>query len=418
MNTQWKHGGALLLFLLGCLLGSCGGTPSGVSTNATPSPLLSQTVYVVSTAGLSAYQASDGKRRWSFQPSSPPLFSAQEPLALGNDVVYWVADQLYALDASDGKPQWRAPVGESPGAIAVSGNLVYVLSADVLYAFERVNRTLRWRQQLAYSLDTSVSLLLEQGTLYAINGAHLTALHADSGAILWQFNLDPGLGESITNIFLTNNALLVWSPTTLDGLDANTGRALWHKETQAKDVRVVGETIYAIFIDVPSGGLGNSVTGLRALRLRDGAELWQVNAPVQDGQPSFISDTTFFRAVGPTGGDVEARSTRDGHLLWQRPSGNTFVHLLADSGMLYLETQQGEIDSLRAADGNPLWTYPGASGDLSLSLTNHVLYLVGKDAGQVVALDAITGKPLWGLRWATASALSSFLERAGASLLP
>jgi outer membrane protein assembly factor BamB len=321
--------------------------------------------------------------------------------------VYWAADQLYALDASDGKPRWRAPVGESPGAVSVSGNLVYVLSAELLYAFDTGNGTLRWRQQLAYSLDTSAKLLLEQGTLYAINGAHLTALHADSGAIRWQFNLDPGLGESITNIFLAGNTLLVWSPTTLDGLDANTGHALWQKETQEKDLRVVGETVYIIFIDVPDGGLGNSVTGLRALRMRDGTQLWQVHAPVQDGQASFITDALFFRAIGPTGGDVEARSTQDGHQLWQRPSGDTFVHLLADGGMLYLETQQGEIDARRVADGNPLWMYSGASGDLSLSLMNRVLYLVGKDSGEVVALDPIRGRPLWQL--AVDNSISAFI---------
>ncbi len=407
MSKKSKYGGLLLLFLLGCTLAGCGGTSSGVSTAIAPSPLVTQSVYVVSTTGLSAYQASDGKRRWSFQPSSPPLFSAQKPLVLGSGVVYWVADQLYALDVSDGKLWWSAPVGGSPGAVAVNGNLVYVLSSDLLYAFDRGNGSLRWRQQLAYSLGTTAKLLLEQGTLYAINGAHLTALRADSGAIRWQFHLDPGLGESITDVFLAGSALLVWSPTTLDGLDANTGRALWHKETQAKDLRVVGETVYTIFIDVPTGGLGNSVTGLRALRLRDGAQLWQVNAPVQDGQASFITGATFFRAIGPTGGDVEARSTQDGHQLWQRPSGETFVHLLANGGMLYLETQRGAIDALRVADGNPLWMYPGASGDLSLSLMNHVLYLVGKDSGQVVALDPVRGKSLWQLM--VGNGISAFL---------
>ena len=391
------HAGALFLFLVGLLLAGCGGSSSTGNPAATPAPVLSQMVYIVSISGLSVYQASDGKQRWSFQPSSTPLFSAQEPLALANGVVYWIADKLYALDASDGKQRWSAPVGDNPGAVSTSGNFVYVLSADLLYAFNTNNGTLRWRQQLQYSLGTTAKLLLDNGILYAINGANLTALRADSGAVQWPFNLDPGLGKSITNIFLVKRTLLVCSPTTLDGLDASTGHALWHKVTQAKDLRVIGDTVYTIFMDVPTDGLSPIITGLRALHLQDGTQLWQVNAPVHDGQASFITDETFFRTIGSTRGDVEARSIQDGHQLWQTQSGNTFVDLLADGGTLFLETQQGEIDALRITDGKQLWQYQGANGDVSLSLMNHVLYLVGKDSGEVVALDPVRGTPLWHL---------------------
>jgi len=158
---------------------------------------------------------------------------------------------------------------------------------------------------------------------------------------------------------------------------------------------VVGNTVYTIFMDVSTDGLSPTVTGLRAFHLQDGTQLWQVNASVQDGQASFITDETFFRAIWPTGGNVEARSIQDGHQLWQTRSGDTFVSLLADSGMLYLETQQGEIDALHTTDGKQVWQYQGASGDLSLSLIDHVLYLVGKDSGEVVALDPTRGIPLW-----------------------
>lgn len=160
---------------------------------------------------------------------------------------------------------------------------------------------------------------------------------------------------------------------------------------------MVGDTMYTIFMDVPTDGLSPTITGLRALHLQDGTQLWQVNAPVQDGQASSITDETFFRAIGPTGGDVEARSIQDGHQLWQTQSGDTFVRLLADGGTLYSETQQGEIDARRATDGKQLWQYQGASGDLSLSLMDHTLYLVGKDSGDVVALDPAKGTPLWHL---------------------
>jgi outer membrane protein assembly factor BamB len=392
-----KHASALVLFLGGLLLAGCGGSSPASNPPATSTPVPSHMAYVVSMSGLSAYQASDGKQRWSFQPPSTPLFSAQEPLALANGVVYWIADQLYALNASDGTQRWSAPIGDSPGAVSTSGNLVYVLSSDLLYAFNTSDGTLRWRQQLQYSLGTTAKLLLDHETLYAINGANLTALRTDSGAIKWQFNLDPGLGESITNIFFAGNTLLVWSPTTLDGLNGSTGEKLWHKETQAKDLRVVGDTVYTIFMDVPTDGLSPIITGLRALHLPDGTQLWQVNAPVQDGQASFITGDTFFRAIGPTGGDVEARSIQDGHQLWHTQSSNTFVDLLADGGTLYLETQQGEIDALRGTDGKQLWQYQGASGDMSLFLMDHVLYLVGKDSGEVVALDPVTGTQLWHL---------------------
>jgi outer membrane protein assembly factor BamB len=230
MGTKpMKHTSTLFLFLAWLLLAGCGGSSSPGNTAVTRPPVAFQLVYVVSTAGLSADQASNGKQCWSVQPSSPSLLSAQQPIALVGGVLYWVADQLYALDASDGTTRWSAPVGDTPGAVSTRGNLVYVLSADLLYAFSTGDGTLRWRQQLPYNLGRTATLLLDNGTLYAVNGANLTALRPDSGAIHWQFSLDPDLGESIKEIFLAGKTLLVWSSTTLDGLDAGTGHVLWHK---------------------------------------------------------------------------------------------------------------------------------------------------------------------------------------------
>jgi outer membrane protein assembly factor BamB len=282
-----------------------------------------------------------------------------------------------------------------------------VLSDTQLYAFASSNGALRWRQDLQPTLGNTAKLLVRDEVLYSVNGANLTALRADSGSIQWQFSLDPGLGESISDIFVVGSTLLVWSPTTLDGLDASTGHPLWHKEIQAKDLRVVGDTIYSIFIDVPNGGLGNIVTGLRALRLQDGTQRWQVNTPVQDGQASVITDDTFFRAVGPTGGDVEARSIKDGHLLWQFPSGNTFVSLVADDGILYLETQQGEVDARQVTDGKLLWQRQEAGGEMSFFIEDHLLYLVGKDSGEVQALDPASGASRWYV--ALGNSLSGFM---------
>ncbi len=407
MGMKFKDAHFLSLFLAGVLLTSCGGASSEGTTTTPASPVVTHMIYLASTTGLTTYSASDGKPLWSFQPSSTPFFSPQEPLALANGVVYWITDKLYALDAMNGKEQWSAPIGNAPGAVYVSGNLVFVLSDTQLYAFASSDGTLRWRQNLQPTLGNTAKLLVRNGVLYSINGANLTALRPDSGGIQWQFSLDPGLGESITDIFVAGSSLLVWSPSTLDGLDASTGQTLWHKDTQAKDLRVVGDTIYTIFIDVPGGGLGNIVTGLRTLHLQDGTQLWQVNTPVQDGQASAITDDTFFRAVGLTGGDVEARSIQDGHLLWQVPSGNTVTSLVADGGTLYLETQQGEVDARQVADGKLLWQRQEAGGEMSLSIEDHLLYLVGKDSGVVLALDPATGTSRWHV--ALGNSLSGFM---------
>lgn len=132
---------------------------------------------------------------------------------------------------------------------------------------------------------------------------------------------------------------------------------------------------------------------------------------IQDGQASSLTDETFFRAIGPTGGDVEARSTRDGLQLWQTPSGNTFVNLLAGVGRLYLETQQGEVDAWHATDGNPLWQYQGASGGMSLSMLDHVLSLLGKDSWEGVALAPLPGTALWHL--ALGNSISVFIALRG-----
>jgi outer membrane protein assembly factor BamB len=89
-------------------------------------------VYLSSTTGLTTYSANDGKPLWSFQPSSMPFFSPQEPLALASGTVYWIADKLYALDTAAGKLRWSAPIGDAPGAGEAAQEWVLQRKAHVM----------------------------------------------------------------------------------------------------------------------------------------------------------------------------------------------------------------------------------------------------------------------------------------------
>jgi outer membrane protein assembly factor BamB len=158
--------------------------------------------------------ASDVALKWQSSAEAPCTSTA--PVAVGDLVFVGGSDGVVrALDATDGKPRWRACTG---GAIRVSPSIAagraLVGSADGrIYAFEAATGRLLWRFRAApaerkipvYGTLSSTwpvagGVVVDDGVAYAAagianyDGTHVYALDSATGKIRWQ-NSTSGITE-------------------------------------------------------------------------------------------------------------------------------------------------------------------------------------------------------------------------------
>lgn len=157
----------------------------------------------------------EASRKWSFPSSSEVMPTA--PVAVGGLV--FVADEsgvVRALDASSGRPRWKAYTG---GAVffppAVWEGRVYVGSADgCVYAFEATTGRRLWRfraapaqrripvfGKLISTWPVAGGVVVQNGVVYAAagiahyDGTHVYALDAVTGKVNWYNDSSGRLSE-------------------------------------------------------------------------------------------------------------------------------------------------------------------------------------------------------------------------------
>ena len=129
---------------------------------------------------------------------------------------------------------------------------------------------------------------------------------------------------------------------------------------------------------------------LVAVSLEDGMAAWSVECPTSSA-PAAGSDLVFTAG----GAGIEARSQKDGDLVWTRPIEGRITSLYWDTGWLMAATDNGPLSVARATDGELLWQRDlGAPLHGAPALAGDRLYVTLND-GRIVALALETGEVLW-----------------------
>jgi outer membrane protein assembly factor BamB len=198
---------------------------------------------------------------------------------------------------------------------------------------------------------------IRDGVLYLPAGdGSLHALRARTGETIWKY---PAGEELVTTPLLVDGKVLVASQNdTLFVIDAATGKWVWQQRRDtpsgftlrgAASPRVEGGMVY----------MGYADGSLVALKLADGAVLWERNLSASGGNQFIDVDTT---PVVDSAGRVFGASFKD--------------------GIYALDVQTGDIN----------WT-TATSGVTSLTPRGDVLFTTGD--GQVGAVHSGTGRSLW-----------------------
>lgn len=292
---------------------------------------------------------------WSAVLPQPP---AAPPVQWGELLLLPTTTGLQALSLADGSPRWHfALEGAFPSGVTGAGN----------------------RALLAAS---STDPRGTQGVLVALDHA---------GQVRWRW--EPGLrqvsaaavqGQCVTVTALGNDASMFVSLALADGQEQHRS-ALPH--TPARNA----PTIVGDLALIPCTGpqlLAVELAGDLRWRVELPGEAWFYRSPCVAGETVITVSST---------GAVLALRLADGARLWQRevgPAGKPLSAPATDGERVFVGARDG-LYALRLRNGDLAWHFPtGRRIEAAPALAGATLYVAGHDH-HLYALDAVTGEERW-----------------------
>jgi len=132
-------------------------------------------------------------------------------------------------------------------------------------------------------------------------------------------------------------------------------------------------------------------------RLWRPAYRWALSGAIAGVVLAIVAVTAFLHAEGGTAGDEVDLSEPVVSLLWQARTGQPVTGApTLTSKRIFIGGTDGEIRGFARTDGRQVWTSAAASGEPAyVRASAGVVYATTGD-GRIVAVDADTGKKLWG----------------------
>jgi outer membrane protein assembly factor BamB len=282
---------------------------------------------------------------------------------------------------------WLVRVGDDLITVHIAGGVV-LASAESggIRALDPRTGGLVWQRDGDAVVDTTAD------TAYLVNprGWRVTAVDAATGTPRWVY--DPPLGEVSRNAVVAGD-VVCFGTGSVRAISAADGRPRWTAPVAAERgfIATGGVLVCATVYEV------------NGVDVVTGQPRWRVDVPQQPADPRAGDGATY---VCDATGTIRAVRVADGAVLWQRPGmGSTGPPwVAADTGALYYSAD-GEVRAHAAATGAPKWTFQvgrrtGAADVYSLvdkstiTLVDETLYVVSNEA-HLYALDAADGRVRW-----------------------
>ncbi|MGI5204876.1 PQQ-binding-like beta-propeller repeat protein [Spirillospora sp. CA-108201] len=269
------------------------------------------------------------------------------------------------------------------------------------------------RQLWSYAGDPSWPPKVEDGTVYLADGDGVVhAVDAATGDRRWQSDRAWGAGHSMV---VAGDVMYVsgYTDSSRDGdsswvfaLDVDSGRRLWEYEPRQMltGPALSGKQLY--FYGRRGGGYASTVY---ALNTGTGKRAWSHATDIVWALTA-ADDVVYYVANGrkEKSPQLHALNAETGERLWKAPFAEDVYKrpesLTVADGVLYAIGADGTLSARRPGRGDLLWSHPAELRDFSDSetpvLSGGVVYYGGNDdtqgsKGQVLAVDAATGKRLW-----------------------
>lgn len=165
--------------------------------------------------------------KWTFNTRLP----VQNPPVVANNIAYFVADVLYAVDANTGALRWSSNlVTVSSSTPTVAGDKLYTNACDakfVMYftAFDANTGSVKWRFNTGGNSTVTESAVYND-VVYFTTGTKLYALNTRDGSLKWSYTAQASL--EIAPCVISNNVIYIADISgKMYALDVNTGSVKW-----------------------------------------------------------------------------------------------------------------------------------------------------------------------------------------------
>lgn len=265
---------------------------------------------------------------------------------------------IYCLSAENGERLWSYATKNSiKNKIIVDGGSLYAQDCDGnVYCLDAANGEIKWsvKVPLGNALATSSGICLSDGVLYTGCAAAITALNAETGEKIWE-NIR-NYGESSPAEFITAGDKLIVSShwDALIALDKNTGKELWKN--------------------------------------KDGDIRFRSSTPAMlDDNTLIVADSCAVMLVDLGSGNIKTKYSADGYNFSSSGQplclGKTAVIPTANKGVVFYDTESGEISGGFITGKSIIYTAPYTSGSSATVEASPVLL----DDGSVL-IGASDGK--------------------------
>ncbi len=288
------------------------------------------------------------------------------------DSTVYAADRfgiVKALNAGDGKEQWKVDLSEKTGFF--SKNLSAQLSGGV-------------------SVDGGhVYVGSERGQVYALN--------TSDGSVAWKTQ---AAGEVLSRPVSSDGLVLIHTSNgMLQGLDQSSGVVKWTVNLDVPALSLRGES-------APTTAFGAAIVGgdngrVSAVMMNQGQIIWQQRISQASGATEIDRlsdvDTTPVVVDGVVyalayNGTLSAMDLRSGQIMWKRDVGSVY-NIIVDAGHIYLVDQDDRVVALSTDGGVTVWRQ---SDLLHRNLTSPVLYngylVVGDSEGYLHWMNTTDGR--------------------------
>ncbi len=323
-------------------------------------------VYQASSRGvLNAYNASTGSLIWQYKtgtvntevsaplvdPGTNTIFYGTITQLISSSTDVGLPSPVYGLNAQTGALQWSVIIpADEYGFPTLAYQTIYIGAAmedhpgDVL-ALDVLSGDVKWDYQ-THSTWGSVAVDTNTGTIFTGNAnpnAQVLALNAQSGQLIWQFNVpnSPGDTDVGAGIVVANGLVYANSKNgNVYALNETNGSLAWSTPIAAN----------YDFADVSSPALaangilyvGSTDTNLYALNAITGAVLWKtaINGKIASS-PALANGVVY---VSSTNNTIYAVDATSGSILWSYATGNlSYSSPIVVNGWLYCGSDDGKL---------------------------------------------------------------------------
>lgn len=308
---------------------------------------------------------------------------------------------VYCLSATDGSLLWFYKTENSvKNNVVLSGDNLYAQdAAGNVYCLSATDGTLVWtvRGNLGNGLSTSTALCVDNGTVYAGCAAGVTALRADTGAVLWENIRNKGEGSAAEFLAVGNKLIVSSHWDALVALDTATGKQIWERKDEGirfrsstpavvdENTLLVADADAIMLVDANTGEITGKTT-FESYNFSSSAQ------PVVSAGVAYIATAN----KGVLAFDLQSHE-----ILWNTPVGKAQVYtapytggdaqtvestMVLQDGCLVFGASDGNVYQISAADGSVLQTVSVGAPIFGKAAFAEGDWIVGDFAGRVTRI--------------------------------